>query len=363
MSMGQSNGKNEGSATLDPGAGQQTAKDGLKAAGAADYFELRFESIGGLGAHAAGQILATAAVLGLNMNGAHFSSYGSEKKGSVVRSFVRLGPSDQPIRTSAPVEVPDAVVVFHRALLKSPATYSGLKADGTLIYPAAPGEPVPEMLSELPKGLRIVRVDALGIAIAERSRPNAVLLGTLCELFPQLKSSVVLDFLTREFAQKHPAAVKTNEAAFRRGASELEIVKVAGKGSGAVPAARFEPLWGYETAPLGGVIPNPGNTFWNDLSTARMGWIPVLDSEKCIHCALCDMVCTDFCFVWEGEGDTGIPTQTRLMGIDYRYCKGCMRCIESCPTGALTQEAEIPGMADRLRVPLFPQFIPAEKTL
>ena len=44
------------------------------------FFELRFESIGGLGAHAAGQILATAAVLRMGFNGAHFSSYGSEKK-------------------------------------------------------------------------------------------------------------------------------------------------------------------------------------------------------------------------------------------------------------------------------------------
>ena len=66
------------------------------------FLEIRFESIGGLGAHAAGQVLASAAVLGMGLNGAHFSSYGSEKKGSLVRSFVRLGPVDRPIRTSAP---------------------------------------------------------------------------------------------------------------------------------------------------------------------------------------------------------------------------------------------------------------------
>ena len=46
------------------------------------FFEIRFESIGGLGAHAAGQVLAGAAVLRLGMNGAAFSSYGSEKKGA-----------------------------------------------------------------------------------------------------------------------------------------------------------------------------------------------------------------------------------------------------------------------------------------
>ena len=91
------------------------------------FFEIRFESIGGLGAHAAGQVLATAAVLRMGLNGAHFSSYGSEKKGSLVRSFVRLGPADRPIRTSAPVETPDAIVVFHAALLRNPATFAGLR--------------------------------------------------------------------------------------------------------------------------------------------------------------------------------------------------------------------------------------------
>ncbi len=69
---------------------------------AGGLFELRFESIGGLGANAAGQVLASAAVLGTGLNGAHFSSYGSEKKGSLVRSFARLGPVDRPIRTSVP---------------------------------------------------------------------------------------------------------------------------------------------------------------------------------------------------------------------------------------------------------------------
>ena len=34
------------------------------------FFELRFESIGGPGAHGAGQVLACAAVLRMGMNGA-----------------------------------------------------------------------------------------------------------------------------------------------------------------------------------------------------------------------------------------------------------------------------------------------------
>ena len=79
------------------------------------FFEIRFESIGGLGAHAAGQILARAAVLKMNLNGSHFSSYGSEKKGSVIRSYVRLGAADKPIRTSAPIDSPDVPSWFFTA--------------------------------------------------------------------------------------------------------------------------------------------------------------------------------------------------------------------------------------------------------
>ena len=70
------------------------------------FFGIRFESIGGLGAHLAGKILAGAGVLRQGLNGAHFSSYGSEKKGSPVKSFVRFCPADQELRTSSPIETP-----------------------------------------------------------------------------------------------------------------------------------------------------------------------------------------------------------------------------------------------------------------
>jgi pyruvate ferredoxin oxidoreductase gamma subunit len=319
---------------------------------AGPFFELRLESIGGLGAHAAGQILASAAVLKMGLNGAHFSSYGSEKKGSLVRSFVRLGPADRPIRTSAPVEAPDGIVVFHAALLRNPGTFGGLRKDGVVVYNAPPGPP-PESLAALPRTARVVRVDALAIAVEEKSRPNAVLLGTLCTVFPELRSDAVLESLTEEFAGRHPEAVASNTRAFRRGAGEFETLEGVGGAEGDLPVLRPEPVWGYETQPPGGMIPEPGNTAWNDLSISRTGWLPVLHDDKCIHCGSCDLVCPDLCLVW-GDGPEGARFERQLMGIDYRYCKGCLRCVESCPSGALTKEAETPGLADELRVPLFP---------
>jgi pyruvate ferredoxin oxidoreductase gamma subunit len=319
------------------------------------FFELRFESIGGLGAHAAGQILATAAVVRLGLNGAHFSSYGSEKKGSLVRSFVRLGPMERAVRTSAPVDAPDGIVVFHAALLKSPLTFSGLRRDGTVIY-SAPAGPGPEDLATLPSTVRVIRVDAMGIAVQERSRANAVLLGTLSAAFPFLAAEALLEALSEEFSGKHPEAVAANERAFRRGASEFVLLDGIGRRDGDVPISRPEPVWGYETQPIGGVIAEAGNTIWNDVSLSRVGWMPVLDRAKCIHCGVCDLVCPDFCLVWR-PGEAGSKFVRELAGVDYRYCKGCLRCVESCPSGALAKTAEIAGLADGLRVPLFPGVI------
>jgi len=321
------------------------------------FFEIRFESIGGLGAHAAGQILARAAVLKMNLNGSHFSSYGSEKKGSVIRSYVRLSAADKPIRTSAPIDSPDVMVVFHGALLNQDITIAGMKNSGTLIYNGSAGE-VPKLLEKVPADARIIRIDATNIAIEELSRPNAVLLGTLTAMAPFLDADIVLEALTEKFARRNPQAAAANGKAFNRGASEFEVLSGVGKGSGDLPAMRPSPVLGYLTAPIGGVIPYAGNMVSNDLSASRTGWMPLFTDKECVHCGLCATVCPDFCLVWTHEQVNGDGPKVRLKGIDYQYCKGCMRCIETCPTEAMTRVTETPGLADQLRVPLFSQGAP-----
>ena len=331
---------------------------GVSLPGSGPFFEIRFESIGGLGAHAAGQVIASAAVLRMGLNGSHFSSYGSEKKGSVVRSFVRLAPADRAIRTSAPIEEPDVIVVFNGGLIAHPATLAGMRAAGTLIYSGFERE-LPEGLARLPATTKVIRVDAQTIASEEKSRPNAVLIGTLTTALPFLDRQIMLDALNATFAGRHPEAVAANERAFLRGAEEIELIENVGQGEGDLPALSSNPLWGYRTAPIGGVLPLPGNTAHNDLHASRTGWIPVLDRDKCIDCGMCDMVCPDLCLVWStSAGDDGKPV-VKLDGVDYRYCKGCMRCVETCSTLAMTREPETAGLADELRVPLFPDLFPA----
>jgi pyruvate ferredoxin oxidoreductase gamma subunit len=80
---------------------------------------IRMEAIGGQGANSAGKILAEAAVLKAGFSGNHFSSFGSEKRGAPVRSFVRFSPAKQVIRSASFVRYPDVLLVFHENLLRT----------------------------------------------------------------------------------------------------------------------------------------------------------------------------------------------------------------------------------------------------
>ena len=111
-----------------------------------------------------------------------------------------------------------------------------------------------------------------------------------------------------------------------------------------------QPLLGYETQVLGGVLTAQGNSILKDLSGSRQGFLPAFDSSTCIDCAQCDTACPDFCFVWEEGEDKKGRKNIFLQGIDYQYCKGCLKCVEACPTGSLTEMREAIGFADENRV-------------
>lgn len=325
------------------------------------FFELRLDSIGGLGAHLAGQILGEAAVIKMGLNALHFSSYGSEKKGSPIKSFVRFAAPDQEIRSCSPVERPHLVAVFHDALLRIPAGLEGLRKNGTLIINTRKNL---DELKEfgLPDSCRIYLIDALGIAIEEKSRVNTAMMGAIASASGFLEPGAIMEALSETFAKKHPSAVGPNERTFQRGLEELALVaEPTGDGvdgtTGKTTPLRPSPKYGYLTAPIGGCITEAGGSFRKNLSASRSGFLPVFDVEQCVHCGMCDIVCPDLCFVWrqESSDEDDALIRVRLQGIDYFYCKGCMRCVDSCPSGALTKQPEEEGFAERHRVAMFPE--------
>ncbi|AUM63921.1 4Fe-4S dicluster domain-containing protein [Brevibacillus laterosporus] len=305
-------------------------------------YEIRLESIGGLGANLAGKMLAEAGVIHLGLNGSNFSSYGSEKKGSPVKAFVRFANPETKLRATSPIDEPHVVGVFHEAMLSTQNCTAGLGSDGILIVNTTK---TPEEIKERTGLLAgtILCVDALGISLREKTRINTAMMGALCRVVDFLRPESVRQIIRETFETKYPKLVESNLRTFDAGYAEGTLTTFAAtnmeEGKSSIQRSTGTVL-GYLTQPIGGVITNPGNSVLKDLSTSRQGYLPHFNEETCIHCAACEMHCPDFCFVWEEGEDKRGRAQQFLRGIDYQYCKGCMKCVEVCPTGSLTRERE-----------------------
>jgi len=320
------------------------------------FFGIRLESIGGLGANVAGQILAEVGVMKLGLNGANFSSYGSEKKGSPVKAYIRFCSPEREVRTSSPVDRPHIVAVFHEGLIKTEPVAAGLLPDGVIIVNSTHSPR--EIWQRLGKPAATVGVvDALTISVDEGSRVNTAMLGAMARASGFIDPNAVKSVIEATLGKRYPQLLESNLRTFDRGYSDLVLEEFNSQDAAQTQGnARSGPPFGYLDAVMGGVVVDVGNSVLKDLTASRSGYIPGFHRDECVDCALCDLVCPDFCFVWSVEqGEDGTQTN-RLQGIDYKYCKGCMKCIDACPTEALTWDREVEGYADTHRVPLFPQI-------
>ncbi|RJG18929.1 2-oxoacid:acceptor oxidoreductase family protein [Paenibacillus thiaminolyticus] len=316
------------------------------------FYEIRLESIGGLGANLAGKMLAEAGVTGSGLNGVSFSSYGSEKKGSPVKAHIRFCQPETRIRDTTPVERPHIVGIFHEALAKTVHVTNGIYPDSLVLVNSSSDPARLKDKLHLPCGT-IAVVDAIGIALEEGNRVNMAMLGALFRLCDFLDAEHMKGVIRKSLEAKYPQTVQPALNTFQRGYDEVVFQTFALPEGESLPGpVRWDtPTLGYETQPIGGTVINPGNSVLKDLSISRAGMMPHFFEDKCIHCAACDNVCPDFCFVWEEKPDKKGRLHMFLQGIDYQYCKGCLKCVYACPTEALSSEREEEGYADAHRMP------------
>lgn len=305
-----------------------------------DYYEIRLESIGGLGANLCGKMLGELGLKYLHLNSSNFSSYGSEKTGTPVKGFIRYCKEDKEIRVHFPVRTPDLLVVFHQALLKDEAVWKGCGRSSAVIVALEPGQ---EPSVGFPGNC--FGLEAQRIAMETRSRINVVMLGAILKVMglesPEAGERICRDTL----GKKYPDALEGNLAGLRRGFEEVrKLASTAGEKAKQGDTVGEKPQqWGYVTAPIGGINTRAGNTVIADLSPSRQGYIPLFIKERCINCGLCHSTCPDMVFqfaIGEYKGKEMMVNQ----GLDYYHCKGCLRCVDVCPVNALVRgvEAEHP---------------------
>ncbi len=309
------------------------------------FYEMRFESVGGLGANLAGQILAEALVLKQGFNGAHFSSYGSEKKGSPVKSYIRLCAPDREVRSNSPIEHPHLLAVFHQSLLMTEGTTAGLFPDSIVVVNSTESMEEVRHAGHLVSGTLGV-VDATAVAVEFNTRINAAMLGAICRVASFIDAAAVKEAIAGQFQSKYPKLVDANLKTFDRAYEKVQIKELAPDprfaGESSEPHISYYHALGYANAPIGGVILNPGNTVHKDLSASRQGIFPLYHRDRCIDCGLCTQTCPDYVFVWEkGRDKRGLEAMV-LKGPNLQYCKGCLKCVKICPVNALTEECEKP---------------------
>lgn len=304
------------------------------------FFNIRLESIGGYGANIAGKMLAEAGVLYQGLNGSNFSSYGSEKKGSPVKAFIRFGEPGTEIRLSSPIEEPHIICIFHEALIRTEPVVRGLRPGGIVIINTKKSPEEIQKLFHLDH-VTIGTFDAMNIAVETKSRVNMAVLGAMCRAADFLSIDAIKAMITDTFTKKYPATVPGNLKCFDRGYEEIVFQSFTPLEDKVTEGfRRGGPVYGYQNMPIGGIVINPGNMVLKDLSASRQGFLPAFNRGTCIDCAQCDMVCPDFCFVWEQGVDKRGRSANNLLGINYQYCKGCLKCVEVCPTDALTELRE-----------------------
>lgn len=302
-------------------------------------YEIRLESIGGLGANLCAKMLGELAVKYLNMNSAGFSSYGSEKTGTPVKGYIRYCEKKREIRVHSPIIHPNLLVIFHQALMKDEGVWEGCTEDTEVII-ALNDE---QKMDRIPLKVRSCYViPAQKIAMETHSRINVVMLGAIVRVmnFGTLQDAkqICQDTLGR----KYPDAIQGNLEGVERGFKE-----VLRKKEGELPAEKQKAVyrkqndtaWGYDTAPAGGINPIAGSSVIADVSPSRQGYIPVFIKERCINCGLCDSTCPDMVFQFAKGKYKGREMMINR-GLDYYHCKGCLRCVEVCPVNALVCRAE-----------------------
>ena len=328
-----------------------------------EYYEIRLESIGGLGANLCGKMLGELGVKYLDLNSTNFSSYGSEKTGTPVKGFIRYCNKEKEIRVHSPVTEPDLLVVFHQALLQDTSIWKGCSQETGIIIALEPGQEVPDLLSGRRKGERlsfcnrgiVYGLEAQRIAMETHSRINVVMMGAVLKVMG-LDSIRAGELIMEDtLGKKYPDALKANLEGMKRGYEELRVLDVnlyeenaseqkeatngcnTENSTGKNSADQHE--WGYDNAPIGGINPRFGNSVISDLSPSRQGYIPLFIKERCINCGLCFSACPDMVFQFAKGKYKGREMMVN-QGLDYYHCKGCLRCVDVCPVNALVRGVE-----------------------
>ena len=184
--------------------------------------EVRFHGRGGQGAVIASKILAEAAFLeGKNVSG--FPFFGVERRGAPVTAYTRI--AEDVIRVKSGIYEPDYVIVMNSTLIQAVNVVDGLKPGGLVLVNTKRS---PESLSqelEVASNVRVVTVDATGIAIDHRlgSKAAPIVNSSILGAFAKVSGLVKLASLVESIERNVPVKLEENAAAAKEAYDKVVV--------------------------------------------------------------------------------------------------------------------------------------------
>ncbi len=169
--------------------------------------ELRIHGRGGQGSVTAAELIATAAVTA-GVYSQAFPAFGVERRGAPVQAFVRF--SDEKIRLRSQIYEPDYIIVQDSTLIHDVNVFSGMSEGGIAIINTEK-----DGAYDLPKGVKLIAIDATKIALEEIGLPitNTTLMGA----FAAASGEITLEALEGAIKERfHKKLADTNIAAAKR---------------------------------------------------------------------------------------------------------------------------------------------------
>ncbi len=283
------------------------------------FTNILMSALGGDGANMAAKLLFKIAVEKLDLDGGYDAKYGSEKTGTPTDVSIRLCALGTPVRESGPTRRPHMLSVFRDKLIASQGLNRGLQANATVMINT---HRTPQEIRELLKlhSGKVLTLDATRIAIETHSRMNMPMLAILCDQlgFPA-------EVVKGAIAAQWPRAQAANLAAFDQAVGQATSATFDPDTRFPLvePATVTSPI-GFTNMLNGGAIDALTHLNIPAPDAEPLGRVPVFTLELCSHCGLCLVPCPEpGAIVWKDK---------KMVAINRVYCKGCMQCVEICPT-------------------------------
>ncbi|MDO9523374.1 MAG: pyruvate ferredoxin oxidoreductase subunit gamma [Methanocorpusculum sp.] len=169
--------------------------------------ELRIHGRGGQGSVTAAELIATAAFTA-GVYSQAFPAFGVERRGAPVQAFVRF--SDEKIRLRSQIYEPDYIIVQDSTLIHDVNVFSGMSEGGIAIINTEK-----DGAYNLPKGVKLITIDATKIALEEIGLPitNTTLMGAFAAASGEITLEALKGAIKERFDKK---LADTNIAAAKR---------------------------------------------------------------------------------------------------------------------------------------------------